>query len=385
MQRTTRVVARSSSLKRAVRAHTHTNEHTTAMMLPSWEGAEAYVKRHCATEVPWIPLLRDGQVTRKLVKLVADGKGDLAFAHEEFTYRLSDAGLTPIKLAQGFTDEQRTAYRSALMDHFKMTGALGVPAKKAKEMAIAAPGTSVCYDSSNGYLSSLLLKLSRYDEFCRTGADPLVDRAEKRRVKKEPAPAPALAPAPDVKPPKKKAKQTPAPAPVAVAVATPVATPVVTAAPMPASVPAIAPKWGTPTPVQQHLRSAATCSPLTEYLKKKNKFKHAGNPHWNAIKKWCETDEGLEWIRASGLDVQAFHLHHIKAKARGGVSSIFNCAFVPGGANSKWGDKDSEEMRAAVGKQACKIADTFATWFVSKMGDGPDQSGFDWTAAAIAR
>ena len=122
---------------------------------------------------------------------------------------------------------------------------------------------------------------------------------------------------------------------------------------------------------------------LREYLKRHGAFKHAGKKQWATIKKWCETSEGVQWLQGAGLDPLSFHLHHIKAKARGGVSSVFNCAFTPGGANASFGDRDDEWMRSYVGKQACSIADAHAVWYIAKSGEGPDQSEFDFTRATL--
>ena len=137
--------------------------------------------------------------------------------------------------------------------------------------------------------------------------------------------------------------------------------------------------WAPPPASHQQLRAAAMCMPLREYLKRNKAFKHAGKKQWKAIKSWCATHDGTAWLKSAGLDPLSFHRHHIKAEARGGLDSVFNCAFTPGGANCSFGDRDDEWMRTYVGKQACTISDAHAKWFVAKTGDGPDQELFDHT------
>lgn len=138
--------------------------------------------------------------------------------------------------------------------------------------------------------------------------------------------------------------------------------------------------WDIPTPAEQQLRTAAMCMPLRNYLKKTKVFKHAGDKQWKGIKAWCETQEGVQWLRSAGLDPLSFHRHHIKAANRGGLDSVFNCAFTKEKPNCSFGDRDNEWMRTYIGKQACSIADGHARWFVVKTGEGPDQDLFDYTS-----
>ena len=98
---------------------------------------------------------------------------------------------------------------------------------------------------------------------------------------------------------------------------------------------------------------------------------------WRCIRRWCETTDGVAWLKTAGLDPLSFHLHHVKAKESGGHYSVFNCVFAPGSANSWWGAIDSAHMREFVGDEACKLSDRHAKWCALQAAKGIDQSKFN--------
>ena len=131
-----------------------------------------------------------------------------------------------------------------------------------------------------------------------------------------------------------------------------------------------------PTAMQQLLRACGSIPPLHDYLKTNDAFRFSGSKQWSYIRRWIGTREGYEWVQSSGLDPYSVHLHHIKAASRGGLYSVFNCALVPGSMNSKFGAKDSETMRAFVGKSACELSDAHARWHAKKTAQAVDQTSF---------
>jgi hypothetical protein len=131
-----------------------------------------------------------------------------------------------------------------------------------------------------------------------------------------------------------------------------------------------------PSDVQKLLRTAARCPPLIKYLKQNSKFALMSEAQWRCIRQWCETADGVAWLKSAGLDPLSFHLHHIKAKSSGGYNSVYNCCFAPGSANSWWGSLDSEHMRVFIGEEAAKLSDRHAKWCASQAARGVDQSQF---------
>ena len=129
-----------------------------------------------------------------------------------------------------------------------------------------------------------------------------------------------------------------------------------------------------PDAYKQLLRPAARCQPLKDYLKRKKKFNYMGKAHWNCIREWAQTQDGVKWLDSSGLDPLSFHLHHVKAKGSGGHYSIYNCVFLSGSANSWFGKLDSREMRAYIGEDAANVSDRHAQWVTTQVFD---QSKYD--------
>jgi hypothetical protein len=129
-----------------------------------------------------------------------------------------------------------------------------------------------------------------------------------------------------------------------------------------------------PCDLHKHLRTAARITPLIKYLHAKKKYALMGTSQWNCIREWCQTQGGVDWLKAAGLDPLSFHLHHVKARACGGLYSVYNCVFLPGSANGWFGKLDTKEMREYIGEEAAKISDRHAQWVATKV---IDQSKFD--------
>ena len=134
------------------------------------------------------------------------------------------------------------------------------------------------------------------------------------------------------------------------------------------------------------LRTAATCAPLMKYLKDVDKLTPMGKPHWNAIKAWTKTEEGMDWLRNADIDPLGVHLDHVVAQKgiASGLDSVFNCYFLPPAPNSWFGQYDTPEKRAYMGEQAVNISKRFTEWvrgqvvMISKQNPALfDQSKFD--------
>ena len=164
----------------------------------------------------------------------------------------------------------------------------------------------------------------------------------------------------------------------------PAATGVPVAAPVPKRKPRRADEdptlWDPPNPAVQQLRTAALCTQLRKYLQKRKVLNRSGKQHWQAIKDWCATSEGKEWLLLAKLDPLSFHLHHVSSNEWGGHYCVYNCVFAPGNANSSWGCKDNDIMRAYVGELACKIAAHFGKWAAK---DGIDISKYRYESALM--
>ena len=138
--------------------------------------------------------------------------------------------------------------------------------------------------------------------------------------------------------------------------------------------------WDPPKAMVQQLRTAALCMPLRKYLHARKVLQRSGKSHWQAIKDWCATDEGVGWLRFAELDPLSFHLHHVSSNEWGGHLAVYNCVFAPGNANSSWGCKDNDIMRAYVGETACKISAHFGRWAAAP---GIDISKYNHDAALM--
>ena len=111
-----------------------------------------------------------------------------------------------------------------------------------------------------------------------------------------------------------------------------------------------------------------------------------GKAHWNAIRDWTKTEEGMKWLRMAEIDPLGVHLDHICAQngVGAGYDCVYNCYFLPPSPNSWFGEYDSKEKKDYVGKQAYEIAKRFNLWIKNKVSkfakDYPelfDHSKFD--------
>jgi hypothetical protein len=131
-----------------------------------------------------------------------------------------------------------------------------------------------------------------------------------------------------------------------------------------------------PTDVHKLLRTAARCTPLLKFLKQRGCFE-IGHAQWKAVREWTRTSDGVAWLKEAGLSADSVSLDHIIARDRGGVDSVYNCAFVPLSLNSHFGSVDVNEKEPFLG-DACVIAKRFARWTKNKVEASKlDQSAFD--------
>lgn len=240
--------------------------------------------------------------------------------------------------------------------------------KNARDDAINSPGETFNFDSKNGYWRSAIFELVRdFWLFYTSGVDPRDHKLQEKMTNKK---------AKVLKPP--------------IAYATPISS-VLQGIPI-AEVLVNTESSSSnknkrphehltrrdpPSEISKLLRTAARIPPLVKWLKKRGSYALMNKKQWRDIRLWTETEAGNAWLTSSGLDPLSFHLHHVKAQARGGFDSVFNCVFVPGSANSWWGAADSEEMRDYIGTEACRLSDTHAKWAAVQVSKGVDQSKFD--------
>jgi hypothetical protein len=121
-----------------------------------------------------------------------------------------------------------------------------------------------------------------------------------------------------------------------------------------------------PSNVQQLGRYAGICTPLIKYLKTHKLFDDAGSAHWKGIREWCKTPEGVALLREAGIDPASFHLDHIQDKHKTPLHHAYNCCFMPGGANSHFGDRVDDEKKAYVGDVAWDMSREAINWLVTE-------------------
>ena len=105
------------------------------------------------------------------------------------------------------------------------------------------------------------------------------------------------------------------------------------------------------------------------YLKAVKKLTPMGMPHWNAIKDWTKTEEGMAWLCMAQIDPLGVQLDHVVAQngTASGYDSVFNCYFMPPAPNSWFGEYDTKEKRDYMGKQAVEISKRFTKWMKAKV------------------
>jgi len=136
-------------------------------MTLNWDDATQYVSKHDDKAVTWIPLYRDGHIVRSVNFVRYDGTQLL------FDKKLVDIFCKQIPLEEfrNFsTDGERDRQRDAMR---RMHAALRYDNKKAPKLAKENINQVFCYETSNGYWSSLIKKLHAYTVLVDTGEDIL--------------------------------------------------------------------------------------------------------------------------------------------------------------------------------------------------------------------
>ena len=135
--------------------------------------------------------------------------------------------------------------------------------------------------------------------------------------------------------------------------------------------------WAPPTPTQQLVRCAWQPEiGCVDYLRKKGLFNKAGTKHWRAIREWTKTPQGIQHLTEAGLDPRSMHLDHVYDTNHTPLWHVYNCHFMPGGANSHFGDRLTDEKRKFVGRSGSQMADAAMNWFCQQMQGGPDWNNF---------
>lgn len=119
-----------------------------------------------------------------------------------------------------------------------------------------------------------------------------------------------------------------------------------------------------PGAVFQQARFAGMCQPLRTYLIQRKLFRKQGADHWDAIREWTKTRQGREYLRDCDLDPESVHLDHIHDKNHTPIHHACNCYFMPGGANSHFGDRFNDEKKRYIGRQATAISGAFVKWYI---------------------
>jgi hypothetical protein len=346
----------------------------------SWEGFQSFLEQNAKSCVKWLPLMRDGEVEFQPAhaRLTAQGEVETVKLTEIITIRTAfrvDLATTTKTDWLAECQNLQVAYPA-----LSRGGKSGVKATLIRDDAGV-----VAYDSGNGYFRSIGGQLEKYRASLAEPPVPIV-----------PAPVPIAQ----------------APVPVAHAMpmmAQPLALPTVPAVPAPSAEPvnisvneSIAP-IEIPSKSAQLLRTCGRCMPLIGYLKRKNAYEFMSKKQFNCVKEWARTVDGVDWLKAAGLDPNSFHVHHINAESRGGYNSCYNFAFVPGyyshnqatqvtrfrrslccldsrsnrNLNSSWRERYSEEMVKFVGEDACRLAAAHARFIERQVARGVSQSKFD--------
>tara|TARA_B110001450_G_scaffold36344_1_gene32089 strand:+ start:1593 stop:2597 length:1005 start_codon:yes stop_codon:yes gene_type:complete len=324
--------------------------NTTTYNVPSWERCETYLKQNQPGTIKWLALMRDGQLEWEAKECSVDLNG--VFSAKRSVHILIE--MPPMPLAT----ITRASWHERVKQLKKTYPALAVTGSPAAiKLMKLTPGISVQFDAAAGFVSSIGLNIAKYLEAETNGWDPALGRIVSVKAMKRSATA---------------------------TTATTTAVAAVAAVAAPAAVIVKRPKISheapgrrdPPTETAKLLRTAARCPPLIKYLKSERQFAHMNKGQWNCIRKWCETTDGVAWLKAAELDPLSFHLHHVKAYSVGGHFSVYNCVFAPGSANGWWGNLDSPHMREYIGDEAAKLSDRHAKWAAAQAAKGIDQGKF---------
>lgn len=352
---------------------------STALVSPSWDRCLTFLKQNQPSTVKWLPLLRNGCIDWTASQRVMDAD----------TGVISDATSVAIRIEMlpmdidTFTAEEWQKRLRQLKHKYPALGIVGM--KGARKLMLATPGVPVQFDSAAGFVSSIGVNIDAYKKAEAAGWNPADNIKVPRGKRKggpgadEPMGGVPTEPIHLLMPPTSLAIANAVPigmpTPMTLSTLQPVSQPVTYRAPQK---PHEAPnRRDPPSEVHKLLRTAARCSPLIKYLKKEQKFAYMNESQWRCIRKWCETADGMAWLKDAGLDPLSYHLHHVKAKEVGGHYSIYNCVFAPGSANGWWGTTDSAHMREYIGDEAAKLSDRHAKWCTVQAAKALDQSKFN--------
>jgi len=139
-----------------------------------WDDATQYVSKHDDKAVTWIPLYRDGHIVRSVNFVKYDGTQFFSDIKpvDIFCKRISLEEFRSFA-TQHEVKQQRDAMR-------RMHAALRYDNKKAPKLAKENINQVFCYETSNGYWSSLIKKLHAYTVLVDTGEDILEGRAVRK-------------------------------------------------------------------------------------------------------------------------------------------------------------------------------------------------------------
>ena len=340
---------------------------------PSWSRCEQFLRQNQKGTVRWLPLLRDGRVEWNADERSMSEDGLMS----ESRKMPMTIEMAPVDLAT-ITRESWLKRVKELKKRYPALGVVGV--RSAAKLMQRSPGVPVQFDSSSGFISSIGLNVAKYRDAETQGWNP----THGKLVTATPLPI-AKEPTPSVL-----GKR---PAPVAVAA---VATAGVSTArvgsckrilPAKAAVAGRDPSLYAPptSALKQQARYAGTCQPLKKYLTQRRLWTKQHPDHWDAIREWCKTSGGREWLRECGLDPEGVHLDHIHDKKHIPINHAFNCYFMPGGANSHFGDRSDDDKVAYVGDQAWTTSWAFITWYIKMAGQlSLDCSKFTMAKALMA-
>jgi len=349
---------------------------------PTWERCEVFLKENQPSTVKWLPLIRDGHLDWMASERVMDEGGTM-----------SEASNVPIAISMAPMDLasfDANAWQERLGQLKVLYPALGVVGlKKARKLMEENPGTAVQFDSASGFVSSIGVNIVAYKEAEAAGWNPNNGRIKERRSgKRKGPPSTPTEDMPALMPPSQPMMQPVSSLAIATAIpmGMPAAFPVSSSVSMPHQPPhhrapqknhEALDRRDPPSEVHKLLRTAARIPPLVKYLRSNGHFNYMNEGQWRCIRKWCETAEGMAWLKTAGLDPLSYHLHHVKAKESGGHYSVYNCVFAPGSANGWWGKTDSAHMREYIGDEAAKLSDRHAKWCAVQAAKGIDQSKFN--------
>lgn len=132
----------------------------------SWQGAEKYLADNAKGCLPYLPLLRDGRMcwNASVINTIENGRWETIPTKLELNLTLNST----VDLAT-ITRDSWAKQLTELKNRFPYLSILGRKAAEA-ELATMPPGSTMGYDASRGFISSIGINLERYRE--KTLRDP---------------------------------------------------------------------------------------------------------------------------------------------------------------------------------------------------------------------